>query len=379
MYSSKCTPSQKTRKGFNVDADARARCLGGGLAPTCMDMEEDSPQNYLPTILRRWRSWLPNGPGRLARVEGGLSGACIWKVTGEKGSFCLRRWPQEHPCEASLHRIHALQNYLYESGLRFVSRPLRSETGETFSRAQGHLWELTTWLPGRCSFLEEPTWRKKVSAIESLARVHAAASHVSGFSQSQAVPPGLKTRLQYLHALQSEELANLSRATANADGSPYQNLADRLIAHMHREVPKALRWLEPMETIVLPLTWCLRDIHQGNLLFSGEQLSGLVDFGAVAVDSPAGDLARLVGSFVLSNADEWRACVDAYLRIRRLSPAEIRAIGVYDFTGTVCSAANWVRWLIVERRSIGASTEVVRRLTVIDDRLTRQVFCPFAS
>ena len=51
---------------------------------------------------------------------------------------------------------------------------------------------------------------------------------------------------------------------------------------------------------------CLRDARPEHFLFDGDQLSGLVDFGAMAVDSVVGDLARLIGEWLDDDRPAYR-------------------------------------------------------------------------
>ncbi|MET9229250.1 aminoglycoside phosphotransferase family protein [Lentzea sp. NPDC003310] len=39
-----------------------------------------------------------------------------------------------------------------------------------------------------------------------------------------------------------------------------------------------------------PLTWVHADLHRGNLLFTGDELTGVIDWGRAAAGDPAGDL-----------------------------------------------------------------------------------------
>ncbi len=142
-----------------------------------------------------------------------------------------------------------------------------------------------------------------------------------------------------------------------------------MLFQMGRSLPTVLGELEQTADVPLTLQWCLRDVKCDHVLFAGEQVSGLIDFGAAAVDSVAGDVARLVGSLVGDAREDWPPALEAYHACRPLSPDERRAIDCFDRGGTLAAAANWLRWLFVEERSISQAEAVQSQLVWLCDRL----------
>ncbi len=69
----------------------------------------------------------------------------------------------------------------------------------------------------------------------------------------------------------------------------------RLARTVAPQVREPLRQASSRSVMLQP---CLRDARPEHFLFEGDQLSGLVDFGAMAVDSVVGDLARLIGEWL---------------------------------------------------------------------------------
>lgn len=80
---------------------------------------------------------------------------------------------------------------------------------------------------------------------------------------------------------------------------------------------------------------------------TGVEVTGLIDFGAVGLDSPAADLARLLGSLAPDQVERWEVAWDAYRQIAPLSPAEQRLSLLLDKTGTVVSAMRWAEWMLL--------------------------------
>lgn len=301
----------------------------------------------------------------------GLSGAVIWRVSIPGNDLCLRRWPQSHPSLSGLQAIHGLLEHVATAGCDIVPVPLATRSGETHFVHEDHLWELTRWMPGEASLSREHSSGKLAAAMGALARFHHSVEthNFSGDAARLAPSPGLRARLAMIEDLQQGELQLLWRASRAAEASDLRELAFELLEGIRNSLNGTKTYLQQIVDVPLPLQWCLCDVHHDHILFAGEEVSGLLDFGAVAVDSVAGDLARLLGSLVHDYPESWRAGIEAYDHHRRLSPAESRAIVGFDQGGLICSAANWVRWLFVEGRSYSQVHALRDRLRWLRDRL----------
>src|SRR5206468_3640782 len=80
--------------------------------------------------------------------------------------------------------------------------------------------------------------------------------------------------------------------------------------------------LEPWLSGARPLQPCLCDPWHDHVLFDGDRLTGIVDYGAAKVDHVSVDLARLLGSLVGDDADAWQRGLGAYRSVRPLAPDE---------------------------------------------------------
>jgi homoserine kinase type II len=121
-----------------------------------------------------------------------------------------------------------------------------------------------------------------------------------------------------------------------------------------------------MEALLRP---CIRDVWHDHVLFSGQQVTGLIDFGAMRVDSIATDIARLVGSLVGDDRRGRRLAIAAYQTINALTRDEERMIGVLDLSTQVIAGLNWVRWLSVENRTFPNPSAMAERIRKILGRL----------
>src|SRR4029079_8505162 len=99
-------------------------------------------------------------------------------------------------------------------------------------------------------------------------------------------------------------------------------LARRFLATIPKLLPRAIGQLEPLSNIPLPVQPCIRDIWHDHVLFTGNDVTGIIDFGAMDVDTPATDVARLLGSLVGDDEPGWSAGVSAYSANRPLSADE---------------------------------------------------------
>jgi homoserine kinase type II len=115
----------------------------------------------------------------------------------------------------------------------------------------------------------------------------------------------------------------------------------------------------------------IRDIHRDHVLFSGDSVSGLVDFGAMRIDLPLVDIARMVGSFAGDHPDQRSMALEAYSEFRPLSDGDLRLIDILDDSGTVLAGLNWLTWLYVDCRDMGPVEPIIRRLDEILRRLER--------
>jgi len=323
------------------------------------------------TFLSPWLEDVSQAKMESLGLQGGFSGAIVWRVSTPSQDLCLRRWPQVHPTMDGLSSIHGLLLHIAEAGFRLAPVPLPTLTGKTFFLNEDHLWELAPWMPGEASFHRQPSYEKLASAMTTLADFHraAAAYNFSGHGAGKAASPGLMQRLKTLQGLQQGELERLWKETRAAEASDLRELAFELLEGIDRSLTDVKKRIEAIANVPLPLQWCLRDVRHDHLLFTGEEVTGLIDFGAVAVESVACDLARLVGSMVNDRVDDWQQALGAYDQRRQLSMDERRAVACFDAGGTICSATNWVRWLFVEGRSFPQIHALHDQLVWLRDRL----------
>ena len=74
--------------------------------------------------------------------------------------------------------------------------------------------------------------------------------------------------------------------------------------------------------------------------------TGIIDFGAMDIDTPATDVARLLGSLVGDDETGWRTGLSAYSENRPLSADGTRAAKALDASSAILAGCNWIRWIV---------------------------------
>jgi Ser/Thr protein kinase RdoA (MazF antagonist) len=308
------------------------------------------------------RRWLPEADDVNFEPLGqssGFSGARLWRVTVGENSYVLRQWPGSGWSGCRVNAIVGFQRYLSNAGLP-APRPIHLHDSLGGACIVTYLpklkeprsavtWSLTSWLPGVANFSSDPRPEKLQAALEMLARFHISAADMEQLDRGKQrrfeASPALRKRAEGLRALNAsalEELAVGVKAAADAHETELATEALRLIAAAK---PSRAQLAESWRVIPLPLQWRLGDVWHDHVLFTGNHVTGLIDYGAADIDSPAADVGRLLGSLVGDDRERWQQGLAAYEAVRPMSDDERHAAKFFDSSGTVVAAANWIGWL----------------------------------
>jgi homoserine kinase type II len=305
----------------------------------------------------------------------GFSGARIWRVESAGKPFALRRWPRGGMTAARLAEVHAFQRRLATAGCP-VPSPLQARDGQSIAELGEFLWELTSWMPGIADYHDHPTPEKLQAAFQTLATIHNASDGSSPGKRRDNCPVGssaaLEKRYAQLDAFLQSGAVNLLAAIDEAQNDVERASALAALRLASELAPGPWSELRSLRHEIFFLTWCLRDVWHDHILFTGERVTGVIDFGAAAVDTPVCDIARLLGSMAGDDADRRRFAVMAYETIRPLWPVERDAIVHFDSSGVVLSALNWINWLFCDPSALAPNvnrTAALRRLQQLTDRL----------
>jgi homoserine kinase type II len=248
---------------------------------------------------------------------------------------------------------------LQTTTLGFTPVPIADSDGRTIQERHGTLWELAPWMPGAAdrSGLASTHVRR---AYAGMAAFHQMLSHegVAGVS------PGLKERYLTMSALIGGGFDRLTTAVDRSleASDDHRFVAKRWLALARVVAPRLIDALAAACALVTTLQPCLRDARPEHFLFDGERLSGLVDFGAMGVDSVAGDLARLTGEWLEGSATARGSALAAYESVRPLDAVESRLIGIFESSTALLIGERWVRWQYLEGRRFDDSVVVLERL-----------------
>jgi homoserine kinase type II len=140
------------------------------------------------------------------------------------------------------------------------------------------------------------------------------------------------------------------------DLDPLLRRAARAVGRVAPALSSALQAWAETEFALQP---CARDLRAEHVLFEGGRVTGVIDFGAAAVDSPAVDLARLL----LDWGDQFfGAALPAYRRVRPHFDAPDELVRLLAEGGAACSALGWLVRLAARREPVPDAAALAARL-----------------
>jgi Ser/Thr protein kinase RdoA (MazF antagonist) len=295
--------------------------------------------------------------------RGGFSGAALWRVEGSDGDWCLRAWPPGEMNRERILEIHSLMKLARDQGLLFVPPVLRTLSGSTCMVQADRFWELTAWMPGTATTPTQVTRPQVEAACTALALLHRAWAPAG---QKVGPCPAVRRRLQAFQEWEERIRTSCLKFDLHDPAQAWAEQARRLLQGHAAKIPlKLTPWLDRE----LPLHACLCDVWHDHVLFEGDVVTGLVDYGGVKTDHVAVDLARLLGSLVEDRAELRAAGLEAYARLRPLSLQEEELVSVLDQTGTLVGLITWLKWLYFEDKQFDDRTAVARRLQALVERV----------
>jgi homoserine kinase type II len=282
----------------------------------------------------------------------GFSGAFVARVETPSGAFCLRGWLSGADGERIL-ALHEFLAYVRARGIGYVAVPLAADRGETLVNVAGRLWQVEPWLPGSADFWSCPSDARLAAALTALARFHQSScgfepavgkqSHLG--PAADGIAPTVRDRIERIERWRPDRLAEvrtrLRRAPANRER--LAAAAERIVRVFERVAPSIAGELSLAARTPVPLQPCLRDVWHDHVLFSGDEVTGLIDPSAARTDTVATDLSRLVGSLIADDRAAWERALAAYQAVRPLSAAEGVLVSVLDRSGVLLSGMAWLK------------------------------------
>lgn len=303
------------------------------------------------TVLRAGYHRLLNADSALLeRVSGGFSGAVVIRVETGDGIFCLRRWPENGPAADRLVAIHRL---LMESSALvrgIIPEPVPCKSGSTLFETTAGRWQLENWLPGVADFRTQPSEARLLSAMRSVAELHQVfrewgppETTRAWFQPAhEASSPTIAHRIALIREHQ-DLLGDYDRALLREPDPRFREVSCRMTSLFRVASSTIEEQLQSCTDCVVPIQPCVRDLWHDHLLFMGDELTGIVDFGATAMDSVSCDLSRLLGSIAADDSAMRERALQFYEQIRPLTVNENRLLAPFDHSNVLLSGMTWLK------------------------------------
>lgn len=326
-------------------------------------------QSDIQTVLAAYSSQFR--PHRIDSLgaAGGFSGARFWRLWTDVGPLCLRQWPRQHPDRQRLEFIHAVLRNVAQRGVNVVPVPVLDRKGRSYVRHAGHFWELAPWLPGDAEYHRYPTRQRLRTAMRTLAQFHLAASAARHHRASAEPSPGIVNRLAQVDRLVQGDCRRLAASIGPNPWPELQVRAARIIELFSAVAPQIGQRLRHARSLPVRLQPVIRDVWHDHVLFTGDEVTGVVDFGAMQTDCVMTDIARLLGSLVGDDPDGWNRGLDAYQEVAPLSDDELLLVRIFDVSTVALSGMNWLEWIYLEGRHFQQRGTILARLDVTISRL----------
>ena len=322
-------------------------------------------------------------------VPGGFSGSPVARVVLPCGvHWALKALPPAMDAVRAS-RLHRLMGHLRSRSLEWV--PAVAELpggGSVWQDDSGRNWEMLSWMPGWPRL--QPTATERATAVAAVAALHVRAAGYPEQPAILAAAPSLRERI--VRCRQLDPLSWRERLEQAAGGLAEAATSDRFsVARIVSGLAAASDVLARLGGPALSragfgepqperLIMVVRDLTADHLLFAepGDasddglpRITGLIDFHATRLDTPACDLGRLLASWHdgLPPPEAVREAVACYcggLAGHGLEPPDAqrlrRSVAWITATAVVLGLDNWLRWLVEERRQFTDWSAVAGRI-----------------
>ena len=301
----------------------------------------------------------------VTQVGGGFSGATVYRVDSQDGQpYAIRSTPLS-VClpELRTRALHRLLRAVSSDGVSVVPVPIQPawsriislrepdaiQLDESWVQLDSNHWQAEPWKAG-APVGPEMTGEHLQSALhclhlfhESAARAGAAIGPNKWFFLTSYVSPGLMRRLQIAAELSGGLLQSL-KTSATADPDPqFRALALRIGESLAAWLPWLLNRLTQLSEQPFTLQPVIRDVWRAHVLFTGNEVTGLIDFNAAATDHVCLDLSRLFRSWFGSDVQKIRDAARQFSLLRPFSHIERTLLEVFDASTVLLSPVTWLR------------------------------------
>lgn len=321
--------------------------------------------------------WLPDEDFTIQAVpRAGFSGARAYTVDLAGGErWVLKSLPAE-TTTARIELVHRLMRRAREAGVGAVPPVRTLSDGSTIVDDGGTRWEFVRFVQGAAT--DAPSAAQAAAAGGAVARLHRAWATCPEVHPRMEHAPAVVRRVERARELLARPWCSRLAGRRRAEGGGGSRLAAAVTERLERgcrilataEGPVALARVAAARPTPLPLQAVVRDLRCDHVLFGPGRagtVAGIIDYHAAGLDTPAADLARLVGGWRRpENTDH---VVRAYESVRALSTPERSVIRWLAATGQVFGLDNWFRWVLDDDRSFPEPDAVLARIDRLLDSL----------
>ena len=308
-------------------------------------------------------------------IGGGFSGSALWRTSIADRELLLRRWPGLGPSDTQIRWIHQVLETVWTQGFRQIAVPLQIIPSVTVCKGFGYRWDLSPWLPGKAAKPESATTLQIRAALVALARFHQAAL-ADTKNVEHGVPQGIVDRRQKIRRWRERRLERMPRIVRRNVWPAGFDVAQRFLELSPQAIGPIDAELSRVANLQVPLQPCLRDVWSEHLLFTHDEVTGIIDYGAMRIDHVACDIARLLGSYASDDSQIWQQGLEAYQTVCALSDDELQLVRTFDRSTVLLAGLNWIEWIYRERRQFNDLASVLARLEHFLTRIEHLLISP---
>ena len=329
------------------------------------------PQISLVAAATLARRWFPAGPPAVVPMTGGgFSGSPLFQVEAAGRTHVLKAFPPGTSA-GRVRFVHAVVRHLRDRGVTEVPMVGLAADGESFVEdGHGQTWELQEFVAGESR--PRPTAAEIAAAMGVVARIHLAAATLAENPPDIGPSPGIARRIEQAQGMLARPWAEVQpgRTADPTLVKLVRPLLNRAAASLEAGGGAAVvAGVGALAPGLVPRQTVLRDVWAPHGLYESRasaRVVGIVDCHAIGLDTPATDLARLLGSWAVEagfgDVPGWDAALDTYGQIRPLAHAERQLVPFLAASGVVFGLDNWFRWIFEQGRRFADQTAVSCRV-----------------
>lgn len=321
-------------------------------------------------------------------VSGGFSGAVIVRATTDDDrDLAIRRTPGSIALPPErVKQLYDLLLRMSQSGCGFIPVPLLPVCSPLSGRHSNHdfdapwlqennnFWQVEPWMPGAPLFGAGLTAQHVNAGLKALNELHQTATRAvdlegsdNWFHNANRTSPAVQRRLGIVSELTSGLLEQMHLRLSEDPDIRFRSLAERVCKTLRTRLPQLHHELSAVASMTFSVQPVLRDVWRAHVLFTGTQVTGIIDLSASASDHVTVDVTRLIRSWFGSDSSRVRDAVEGFQSLRTLNASEIRLMQVLDATTVLLSPVTWLRRRMDSGSTAACADDVIARLAELAD------------